>query len=374
MTFKEHDGSLNRNKNLTGRFCYRPFELLEIHKEYYGFVCCPSWLPVIVGNCNKSGILDTWNSEKSKKIRASIIDGSFKYCDHKECPKIQGDELPRYENLNAKWKKIYDSKQTHIEELPSEIALCYDISCNLACPSCRSEKVLDIRGRSYDEKLAFTNYLIELVNQSQGQKESTTLRVTGSGDPIAAPIYFKLLQEIDGTKLPHLKIILQTNGLLLNAKNWQRLHKIHKNIVAISISIDAASAETYRKVRRLGDWDKLMNNLSFISKLKEEFNFNGFCLNFVVQKENYNEMSSFVQMALDLKNVTEVFFSFVNDWDTWSQKDYQNQCIWKKDHPLFNDFLKTLANPIFDNEIVIMGNLSEYRKMALTQNFGNINV
>lgn len=367
MGFKEHQGSLNQNKNLEGRFCYRPFRLLEIHKEYYGFLCCPSWLPKIVGNCKTSGVEAVWNSQKSQEIRQSIFDGSFRYCDHKECPEIQGNRLPTYESLSPYWKGIVDARKTIVDLLPTEIALCYDISCNLSCPSCRTDKVMDIRGKTFDEKMAFTHHLVQLINQSEGQKEPITLRVTGSGDPFAAPVYFKLLQDLEGEKLPHLQVILQTNGVLLTPQNWQRIHRIHKNVTAISVSIDAASARTYEKVRRLGNWEKLIKNLNFISQLKDELKFHGFSLNFVVQKENYHEMADFVAMALELKNVTEVFFSFVNDWDTWNKKDYQQQCIWKNTHPLFNDFMKSLCNPIFDHKIVTMGNLSEYRRIALSE-------
>lgn len=367
MAFKEHKGSLNENKPLQGRFCYRPFQLLEIHKEYYGFICCPSWLPQIVGNCKKTSVSEVWNSKKSQEIRRSIFDGSFKYCDHKECPEIQGDRLPHYDNLNPYWKKFYDEQKTEMPPIPSEIALCYDVSCNLSCPSCRTKKILDIRGKTFEEKLQFTNALVQQINQSRGSDQKIVLRVTGSGDPLAAPIYFKLLQDLDGDNLPHLKIILQTNGVLLTPQNWERLQKIHNNVSAISVSIDAASEATYEKVRRLGNWNKLQNNLRFISQIKERHKIHGFCLNFVVQKENYFEMADFVKMALDLGNVTEVFFSFVNNWHTWSRSTYEEQCIWKKNHKLFDDFMNHLKDPILGHKIVKLGNLTEYRRQALSR-------
>ncbi|MCB0370389.1 MAG: SPASM domain-containing protein [Bdellovibrionales bacterium] len=340
---------------------------MEVHKGFYGYPCCPSWLPVVVGNCKEKSISEIWNSKKYQKIRESILDGSFRFCDQKACPKIQGYQLEDVKKLKGRWKEIYENKKTILGEFPEEIALCYDDSCNLSCPSCRSEKILDIRGKTYEEKDKFTNQIIELINTIQNKNQNLLLRVTGSGDPFASPLYFKLLKEIDGTKLPNLQIILQTNGLLLTPNNWEKILRIHNNIYTISISIDAATESTYSQVRRLGSWSKLQNNLKFISSIVEKYQIPYFSLNFVVQKNNYFEMIDFVKMAEKIGNVTDVFFSFLNNWKTWPDEIYDKQCVWKRNHKEFIQFIEILKDPIFDNSIVHLGNLSEYRKSALNE-------
>lgn len=366
-SFKEHHGNINKNKNLKGRFCVRPFQLLEIQKEFQGFACCPSWLPKNVGDCEKTSISEVWNSKVIQDIRQTILDGTFSYCDHVECPEIQGDLLPKIEDLDPFDFEIYRKKQVVLGQLPREIALCYDESCNLSCPSCRSEKILDLKGKSYERKLRFTNSLIQIINKNVSEESPLVLRVTGSGDPLASPIYFRLLQGLEGDQLPNLEIILQTNAVMLTESNWDRLKNIHKNISAISVSIDASSEETYRKVRRLGSWQRLQKNLKFIAEKRKELNFSDFCLNFVVQNDNFFEMADFVRLGLDLKEVTEVFFSFVNDWNTWPREVYERQCIWKKNHENFHLFLSELEDPVFDHPIVKLGTLTEYRKLAILQ-------
>lgn len=366
--FKEHEESLNFQKNLKGKFCERPFQLLEIQKEFYGFVCCPSWLPTIVGNCKEDGVLTVWNSEVTQKVRKSILDGTFKYCDHLECPRIQDGSLLDASELSHRWKSIYENQSVIIDGAPEEIALCYDESCNLSCPSCRSGSIMDVRGKTYNEKLAFTKEVVKLINATKATGQQLYLRVTGSGDPIASPVFFKLLKSIDGKNLPNLKITLQTNGTLLTPTVWSRLSNIHNNIGSFSISIDAATEATYTKVRKHGNWERLLTNLSFISDLVNRYNISSFILNFVVQKENYFEMSEFVRFSQSIGNVTKVFFSFVNDWGSWSNEGYLDQCIWKKSHAEFETFIENLKDPIFDADIVQLGNLYEYRKFALMQN------
>ena len=76
-------------------------------------------------------------------------------------------------------------------------------------------------------------------------------------------------------------------------------------------------------------------------------------------------MPDFVKMAIGLRHIDKVFFSFVNDWNTWSQTEYENQCIWKSTHPEFQSFFKVLTDSVLDNPIVHLGNITEYRKKAI---------
>ena len=116
-------------------------------------------------------------------------------------------------------------------------------------------------------------------------------------------------------------------------------------------------------MRRGGNWNALLNNLEFISKLKQQGVIPFFRLDFVVQRENYKEMAGFVKIAKRFK-ATKCYFSLVSDWGTWPVEEYKKNAIWKKDHPEFNEFIKEMSSPIFDDPIVDMGNLTEYKKHA----------
>ena len=71
-------------KDLSKKFCGRPWEFLEIHDDggLKIYNCCPKWV-----NHNDLGKMDydtnfenVWNGVKSQEFRKSILDGSFKYC------------------------------------------------------------------------------------------------------------------------------------------------------------------------------------------------------------------------------------------------------------------------------------------------------
>ena len=80
------------------------------------------------------------------------------------------------------------------------------------------------------------------------------LSITGSGDPFASRVYRDLLHSLDGRDFPNLEIALQTNGVLLTPRNWERMKRVHGNISSIIISFDAASEATYNVTRRGGHW------------------------------------------------------------------------------------------------------------------------
>lgn len=362
--FKEHGKSLNSQQDLRGRFCERPFELMEIHREFYAFACCPSWVPTIIGNCETSDLMQVWNSQKAKAVRAGVLDGSFRHCDHRECPRIQTGTLPRVEDLPPRYRQIYDEGKLVLDHLPHRVALCYDDSCNLSCPSCRAEKIMDFEGEEFERKIRFTDKLMTQLLEHATQ-QTVWLRVTGSGDPVASKVFRHLLAGLDGKNLPNLKIVLQTNAVMLTRKVWDEMRGIHGNVHSISISIDAASEATYAKTRRLGNWRQLWKNVAFIADLRREGVIKSLDFNFVVQTENYREMGEFVTICTGAGQVNTIFFSLANDWGSWSPAEYVRQCIWKTDHPEFEEFLAVLRDPRLAHPSVDLGNLTAYRERAL---------
>lgn len=351
-------------KNLNGRFCSRPFSLLEIHKEFYSFACCPSWLPTVVGNYKTTPLMQVWNSQEIQKIRASILDGSFSYCNHEQCPYIQEGSLPLAKDMRGEYREIIDHQITELTRPPVEYALCYDDSCNLACPSCRADRMQFNSGPEYEiRKVVSDKFLEEVLSQSTHSE--VILRVTGSGDPFASKIFNRLLTSIDGQRFSNLKISLQTNGLLFTPKAWGQLHKLHNNAIWVGVSIDAASAATYAKVRKFGDWGLLLENLNFLSELQVSKKIKSLQTNFVVQTDNFHEIVDFAYLCLRHPGIKNIFYSLVTDWGSWPQEEYIRQCIWREAHPQYKDFLTVLASPILDHEKISLGNLTAHRQRAL---------
>ncbi|MCB0362506.1 MAG: radical SAM protein [Bdellovibrionales bacterium] len=350
--------------DLSGYFCSRPFSLMEIHGDLEAFACCPDWLPVKLGNMETNNLMEVWNALPIQEIRRSILEGDYSYCDKLRCPYISGRGLEKVEKVSQPYKDIIAEKRVVLEAPPLEIALCYDLTCNLSCPSCRKSKIVLRSGSEFEKKRVFTEKILDFL-ETHGRSQRIILRVSGSGEPLASPLFLQLLTRLDANQLPLLELILQTNGTLFTPRLWQQLSKAKRAIQYLSISIDAASEATYRKVRRGGNWNRLQENLAFIAELKKRGEILLVSFNFVVQNENFFEMADFVRWAQSLGVVNEIFFTPVFDLKTWSKEEFDRQCIWNPDHPHYPQLLEVLKDPIFDSPKVFLANLSDIREQAL---------
>ena len=362
--FLESEGIINAPKKSEGKFCKNPFDQFEIHPNGMVSVCCMSWLPEKIGNVKEKSVKEVFNSEKAQEIRESILDGSFKYCDHKLCPYIQNGSLPdKGEVADPRHKLIIENNQTKDLE-PIFYNLCYDESCNLSCPSCRRNKIFYYEGKVYETKKKMQDNIIKHVF-GKPHDNYCLINVTGSGDPFGSKLFRELLFSIDGGKFPRVFFNLQTNGVMFTPKYWEKMKKIQKNINTVIVSYDAGTPETYKITRRGGNWDRLQENMKFLSSLRQEGLINELKIDCVVQRANYRELDKLIKIGLNLK-VDRVYFSLLVDWGTWQINEYERNCIWKKTHPEFEEFTRVLQDPIFNDPIVDLGNLTEYRNVSLS--------
>lgn len=356
--------------NLNKKVCFRPWEFLEIHDDggLKVYNCCPNWV-----NHHDIGKMEydtnfenVWNGEKSIDFRKSILDGSFKYCNKIECPMIQNGSLPDKEDvLNGDhgdyYKKILEDNVV-IADNANFINLCYDVSCNLKCPSCRptfwflNEKINPI---DYNLKYEFQRKLLEYLYKCE---KSITVNITGSGDPFASKLFWEFLQSIDGKLNKNIRIHLQTNGVLFTKENWEKLHKLHDNDISAIISLDAGTETTYNYTRRGGDWKKLMKNLEYISSLYEDNKLKFVRLDCVVQNKNYKEIPLFIEIAK--KYNFHCYFSRIVNWGrgTYSSEEFDEHNIFDINHHNHQDFIN-IINQNFDYDKIDFGNLSEYIKI-----------
>lgn len=346
--------------------CLNPFQMLELHDRFEAYPCCPDWLPVNVGQGPDAPLMDVWNSEAMQQIRRSIHNGDFSFCLKKNCAKIQGGRLPRRDNVPPEFADCFAGKKEILDHPPLEIALCYDPSCNLACPSCRTRKIQLVHGSEFEDRLRYTERIMEFVRE-KARDYPILLRVTGSGDPFASKIFRHLLEGLDGPSLPKLSISIQTNGVMLTPKIWAGLERIRDNISLISISIDAAREETYARLRRFGHWEQLLANISFLALMRRE-GLHRFDLsfNFVVQRANYAEMGDFVRLARSFAGPPiSVFFLLMKNWGQAWIRDYDSHCVWREAHPEHSKFQDALRDQDLADPHVYLDELMPYRRRAL---------
>jgi len=189
-------------------------------------------------------------------------------------------------------------KKLYLETGPLEISLAHSGSCNLRCKMCISNTDFNPPEPKL-EQIIFKQIIPSLL------PELEVIKLSGNGDPFFQKETREFLQTFPVKKFPDIKFEILTNGLLLNEKMWNSIK--HNKFKSINISIDAASKETYEKIRIGGQWETLQNNLKFISKLKKQQKIEKFFINMTVMKSNYKELKDFALMGKKL-DCDKVYF------------------------------------------------------------------
>ncbi len=345
-------------------FCSKPFEWFEV-TQLNGrggvYLCCPSWLDTPIGNLQYQAVSEIWNGEKAQDIRRSILDGSFRYCNRYRCSFLQNESGPikRIEEVKDRdLKAVIEKNLTTLPHGPKQIVCTYDRSCNLSCPSCRTEVVVES-----ESKQEISN--IQQRIQDEALKDASYLHISGSGDPFGSPFFRKWLQTMKRQDMPNLeRIHLQTNGLLWTPAMWGTIAgEIQQLVRSAEISIDAAIPETYSINRRGGNFEQLFANLEFISELRRNGPLESVKISMVVQENNFMEMPDFVRVGRRF-NFDTVYFSQLVNWGTFSEEEFASRAIHLPGHPRHAEFVNLLRNEIFDEPLVDLGNLTKTRNSA----------
>jgi MoaA/NifB/PqqE/SkfB family radical SAM enzyme len=238
-------------------------------------------------------------------------------------------------------RRYIDGHVTRVPEPPNMVQLNYDTTCNLACPSCRTEMMV---ARNEEQDLytqAKERFILPLLRSVSGE-----VYVSRGGEPFASKHYRSILRELNRTEYPHLELSLVTNGLLLTPERWLEFPNMAEMLRTVSVSIDAAQAETYENVRRPGKWLTLVKNLEFIADLRRSGKIPHLSISFVIQKDNYLEMPEFLDLAERL-GVDEVFFQRVVNFGTYGEAQFAAVDVGSRDHSEHGQFLEVLKNRRF---------------------------
>jgi len=164
--------------------------------------------------------------------------------------------------------------------------------CNLACTQClRSLGLRPYKLGSLDMP-GFTNLLDQFPHVLH-------LSLNGFGEPLMSPILWDAIRHV-GKVRPWCKVLIYTNGMLLGDDMIREA--LRSGLTELNVSLDAGTGEIYRKVRRGGDWDRVIGNIRRFLQLRRESGsrFPRMGLNYVMLNDNEGDLPSFIELAADL--------------------------------------------------------------------------
>ena len=337
------------NGYLFRKFCANPFTRFDIcHDDPYPVVrvCCNHWLPVVIGDLSQS-VDEILNSRLAKDIRKSIVDGTFKYCDHLNCQMMNTNQLPNKESITDPVQRRAIHEGIFSVKNVSEVLLGIDETCNLACPSCRANMIGLKKGKTFDKIMKATDkVIIPLLTQAK------SLLINPAGEVMVSKPSRRVLESLNRKKNPDLVVNLITNGTHLSESEWRKFPGIHDMIGYIRVSLDSCKQETFEKLRWPAKFMETMQNVAFLARLHREKVFEGLFFSFTYQVENFREMPDFVKFTKD-HGGNGVLFERLMNMAAYTDDVYRSKAIHMLDHPLHQEFLEVLRHPIMRDEIVM---------------------
>jgi len=296
-----------------GKFCYKPFEVIQIDGDGDVQLCtCAIHMPYTLGNIYQDTLQDIWLSEGANRVRQAVADEDFTYCSW-SC-----DFLHTLPNRPAVLPVVQD--------FPKTIKLNMDLSCNLKCPSCREGIIIEKNSTKIDKQIELYNQIIQW-----GMDDPTKiLKIIpmGSGEIFASHSGLAFLKLLKDYPYNNIKLDITTNGTLIY-RNRELLTSIRHLINSFSISIDASTPETYAVVRG-GDWNELLLGLEFIKNTITK----NLTFRFCIQKNNYHEIESFADFTSQYN--AAIVYQKLLDWGHWDIAWWHDNNVLDRSRDTFN--------------------------------------
>lgn len=163
-----------------------------------------------------------------------------------------------------KAKALVKNKAMRPEEIvldfPSRINIEPTNQCNLRCNMCPRKDLTRPVGE-IDMKL------FEKIADEVSRQAPAEVRLHKDGEPLMAPHIFELIDHIK-TVAPSTLLNMDTNALLLDEEKAEAI--LDSKLDILLFSVNAATPETYKKVRGSTKYDKVIENIERFLKLRHE--------------------------------------------------------------------------------------------------------
>ena len=295
--------NINTKKDLKIKnLCPRPKDTILVDKQGSCYACeCTSWLPQSIGNLQIKSLTDIIGGDMHQHLQSSITDGTYRYCNEHQCSYLKSGAV-----LHGRPDRI------------QHLRLAIDDSCNLRCPSCRKGMIFHKQGSAYNLGIRLADKINDWLHSYE---HPIQVHIGSDGDPFASHVYRHFMEQTP--ERDNIKYSILTNGLMFREFHHKVPHVIN-NLQELGVSIDGASKETYEKLRMGGRWDKIIEGLECMAEQKQKHGFR-FILHFVVQKDNYHEMETIIDLG-EQYGADRVWLNKIEDWGT--SDDFHTQDIW----------------------------------------------
>lgn len=320
----------------------------------------------LLGNLRDNTMSEVYNSEAAKRFRQTLIEGTYDYCNEENCPYMANN--------------ILESQLVEIEKIPEYpeiVSLAYDRRCNYHCTCCISR---------CDDKM-------DPVVQEKVEREIRaalpyvkTFSANGLGEFFVSDSMMELVSEWKPEEIEGAKFELETNGSLLNEKNWKKVENIGDADLSVTLTVHSFEEAAYQYLSGTKmKISQMEENLRFVKKLREEGKINFLEIAMVMQERNFRTLPDFIDRCLN-----EFGADKVRVRRFLPEKAMDENIEWFFDirnplHPYHQEYLEVMKHPVFNDprvfkwtgehlsnrgELPAKANYKVLKDLFLTENVG----
>lgn len=186
-------------------------------------------------------------------------------------------------------------------------------TCNLSCVHCRAASL----DKPYPNEFT-TEECLRLLDEVAAF--ASPIMILTGGEPLLRPDIFEIAAYGSNKGL---RMVLATNGILIDAETGSRMRE--SGIQRVSISLDGATARSHDRFRQVdGAFAGSLRGIDFLKAASIEFQ-----INTTITRDNLHELPDIQKLAVDLGAVAHHIFLLV---PTGRGKDFKEQEIASEDY------------------------------------------
>ena len=203
--------------------------------------------------------------------------------------------LARYKRVYNQLCALWEMKKhtIHCKSRPHIIHFLSQYQCNYNCEFCG----FDYRTQPIKEQLSFESYKTILKNLHP--KKLTKIIFSGQGEPLLCRDLEPIVKYTNNL-YPHIPLILNTNGELLNDENLSLVSKYFSSVI---LSLHSIKEPVYNEIVGKNSYKNVMGNLYALRKINRRIKIS---LYFSYSMQNIKEICDHVKLCTELERCSYI--------------------------------------------------------------------
>lgn len=318
------------------KICKRGCGTVQICKDD-GTVRPCGWVNMSdIGNLCENTMEEIMKGERAEEFRQSLLDGSFRYCDADACPYLANDIM---EEVEVEYKGVPD--------YPDTVYLAYDHNCNYNCTMCRTCDYIPFGKTSNKNFDKIESELQKFINKVE------VISANGLGELFATPRIMDVLANWK-PECENPSVILETNGSLFNEENWKKIENLGQYNLQVCVTVMSFDDAAYKFLSGVDyDTTRIIQNLSFISTLRQKGVINNLEIATVFQERNFRTLPEFTRRCIEEFSADTVRLRPFFQLGAESPEIEWFYDIRNEYHPYYKEFEEIIKDPIFNHPKVL---------------------